>query len=115
MDKTDLMKRLCFYKCAYIKLYPDSKVHGDNMGPIWGRQVPGGSHVGPWTLLSGYVSECVPVLSAPNLLEVINVPVLYTMLPAPNLLSVNHAMTDHYQLVAPTFQQLEAIARCQGS
>ena len=25
----------------------DSKVHGANMGPIWGRQVPGGPHVGP--------------------------------------------------------------------
>ena len=26
---------------------PDSKVHGANMGPIWGRQDPGGLHVGP--------------------------------------------------------------------
>ena len=26
--------------------YPDSKVHGANMGPIWGRQDPGGTHVG---------------------------------------------------------------------
>ena len=25
---------------------PDSKFHGANMGPIWGRQVPGGPHVG---------------------------------------------------------------------
>ena len=24
----------------------DSKVHGANMGPTWGRQDPGGSHVG---------------------------------------------------------------------
>ena len=24
-----------------------SKVHGANMGPIWGRQDPGGHHVGP--------------------------------------------------------------------
>ena len=24
-----------------------SKVHGANMGPIWGRQDPGGPHVGP--------------------------------------------------------------------
>ena len=35
---------------------PDSKVHGANMGPIWGRQDPGGPHVGPmkfaiWVLL----------------------------------------------------------------
>ena len=34
--------------------YPNSKVHGGNMGPIWGRQDPGGPHVDPWTLLSGY-------------------------------------------------------------
>ena len=27
--------------------YPDSKVHGANMGPIWGRQDPGGPQVGP--------------------------------------------------------------------
>ena len=26
---------------------PDSMVHGANMGPIWGRQDPGGPHVGP--------------------------------------------------------------------
>ena len=29
---------------------PDSKVHGANMGPIWGRQDPGGPHVGPVNL-----------------------------------------------------------------
>ena len=34
----------------------DSKVHGANMGPIWGRQDPGGPHAGPmnfaiWDLL----------------------------------------------------------------
>ena len=27
--------------------YSDSKVYGTNMGPSWGRQVPGGPHVGP--------------------------------------------------------------------
>ena len=26
---------------------PNSKVHGAKMGPIWGRQDPGGPHVGP--------------------------------------------------------------------
>ena len=30
---------------------PDSKVHGANMGPIWGRQDPGGPMLAPWTLL----------------------------------------------------------------
>ena len=27
--------------------YPDSKVYGANMGPIWVRKDPGGLHVGP--------------------------------------------------------------------
>ena len=29
------------------QIIPDSMVHGANMGPIWGRQDPGGPHVGP--------------------------------------------------------------------
>ena len=29
---------------------PDGKVHGANMGPIWGRQDPGGPHVGPMNI-----------------------------------------------------------------
>ena len=29
------------------RIYPDSKVHGASMGPIWGRQDPGGPYVGP--------------------------------------------------------------------
>ena len=32
---------------GYGHLYPDSKVHGANMGPTWGRQDPGRPHVGP--------------------------------------------------------------------
>ena len=31
----------------WLEVYPDSKVHGANMGPIWGRQDPAGPHVGP--------------------------------------------------------------------
>ena len=30
--------------------YPDGKVHGANMGPIWGLQDPGGPHVSPMNL-----------------------------------------------------------------
>ena len=33
----------------FADLYPDSKVHGANMAPIWGRQDPGGPHVDPMT------------------------------------------------------------------
>ena len=32
---------------GYRNNNPDSKVHGANMGPIWGQQDPGGPHVGP--------------------------------------------------------------------
>ena len=35
---------------GHDRTYPDSKIHGANMGPIWGRQDPGGSHVGPMNL-----------------------------------------------------------------
>ena len=32
--------------CQMDDDHPDSMVHGTNMGPIWGRQDPGGPHVG---------------------------------------------------------------------
>ena len=35
---------------ASNRSYPDSKVHGANMGPIWGQQDPGGPHGGPMSL-----------------------------------------------------------------
>ena len=38
------------YAHGYIVLallFPESKVHGANMEPIWGRLDPGGPHVGP--------------------------------------------------------------------
>ena len=37
--------------------FPDSKVHGANMGPIWGRQGPGGPMLTPWNLLSGLIKS----------------------------------------------------------
>ena len=37
--------KLCFHKTEYS--HPNSKVHGANMGPTWGRQDPGGPHVSP--------------------------------------------------------------------
>ena len=44
--------------CKHRQHCPDSKVHGGNMGPIWGRQDPGGPHVGPvnfsiWVVMCG--------------------------------------------------------------
>ena len=39
-------------KLRVVFIYPDSKSHGANMGPMWDRQDPGGPRVGTWTLLS---------------------------------------------------------------
>ena len=38
--------------CGYIIILnnPDSKVHGANMGPSWGRQDPAGPYVGHMNL-----------------------------------------------------------------
>ena len=49
--------------------FPDSKIHGPNMGPIWGRQDPGAPHVGPinfsiwvWIKMQQHcTSDCVHV------------------------------------------------------
>ena len=38
--------------------YPDSKVHGANMGPIWGQQDPGGPHVDPTNLATWVTIAC---------------------------------------------------------
>ena len=37
-----------------VEAIPDSKVHGANMGPIWGQQDPGGPHVGPMNFAIWY-------------------------------------------------------------
>ena len=34
-------------RSLFYRYIPGSKVRGANMGPIWGRQDPGGPHVGP--------------------------------------------------------------------
>ena len=43
-------------------IIPDSKIHGANMGSIWGRQDPGGPHVGPmifaiWVSSTRYLGD----------------------------------------------------------
>ena len=43
--------------CCEAVSYPDSKVHGANMGPICGRQDPGGTHVGTTNLAIWVVPE----------------------------------------------------------
>ena len=38
------------YMPIFIQAIPDSKIQGANVGPTWGRQDPGGPHVGPMNL-----------------------------------------------------------------
>ena len=40
-------------------MFPDSKVHGAYMGPTWGRQDPGGVHVGPMNLAIRVYLKCM--------------------------------------------------------
>ena len=41
-----------------LHLSSDSKVHGAIMGPIWGRQDPGGPHVGPMNIAFWDIYAC---------------------------------------------------------
>ena len=47
------------WRCAYFcEKVPDSKVHGANMRPIWGRQDPGGPHVCPMNFVVWELMLC---------------------------------------------------------
>ena len=43
--------------CPLGNNFPDSKVHGANMGPTWVLSAPDGSMLAPWTLLSGLCKQ----------------------------------------------------------
>ena len=70
---------------VYMHSLPESKVHGANMGPIWGRQDPGGLHLGSmnfaiwaglkvlYTLIATHYSDAI--VSAMTL-QVISVSIL---------------------------------------
>ena len=51
---------------------PDSKVHGANMGPIWGRHDPGGPHAGPnnFAIWDGLLPDRTKLLSEPILANI---------------------------------------------
>ena len=44
------VNRVCALLYFVAVCYPGGKVYGANMGPTWGRQDPGGPHVGPMNL-----------------------------------------------------------------
>ena len=47
-----------------IGYFPDSKIHGANMGATWGRQDPGGPHVGPMNLAIRELISCAKNFSS---------------------------------------------------
>ena len=57
LDRMPLLSLLysmsCYISSTYERMstIPDSKVHGANMGRIWGQQDPGGPHVGPMNVV----------------------------------------------------------------
>ena len=53
---------------------PDNNVRGANMGPIWGRQDPGGTHVGHmnfaiWGVLVGEIMHLISLLYTSTTIE----------------------------------------------
>ena len=61
IDIVDISSKLNSILTQCVRVYPDSKVHGANMGPIWGRQEPGGPHVGPMNFAIWIVLEIAPI------------------------------------------------------
>ena len=72
---------------------PDSKVHGANMGPIWGRQDQGGPHVGPmnfaiwdWhSFVEGVITLYqYPINAIPNMCHNVGQAIRLWILPCPH-------------------------------
>ena len=56
VDKTKQSKRRLWWSITwFIVYYPDSMVHGANVGPTWVLSAPDGPHVGPMNLA---IREC---------------------------------------------------------
>ena len=73
----ELLPKRAFRDSIDAFTIPDSKAHGTNMGPIWGRQDPGGTHVGPmnfaiwdvmWALLDDIGNKIVCLNQMANIL-----------------------------------------------
>ena len=56
--------------------YNDSKFHGANVGPTWGRQDPGGPHVCHTNLAIWVIKQASPKLCTPPYLVVIDAKIL---------------------------------------
>ena len=47
-------------------MFPDNKDHGANMGPNWGRQDPGGPHVGPMNFAIWAIRDEIINIDSPD-------------------------------------------------
>ena len=56
----------CLHCVCDKKEFPDSKVNWANMGPIWGRQDPGGPHVGSMNFAIWDAYEMIHVKTFPS-------------------------------------------------
>ena len=54
---------------SLIPPYPDSWVHGANMGPTWVLLAPDGPHVGPMNLAIMVFKGCVAAVTSRNIFE----------------------------------------------
>ena len=79
-DQLSMTELIIDGSCVQLLDPPDCKVHGANMGPIWGRQDPGGSHVGPMNLAIWGVYR-----RGPNLVVTVPIDIEYAM----NVMSLN--------------------------
>ena len=61
-----MVKTLSGVSKRVLLIYPESKVHVANMGSIWGRQDPGGPHVGPLNFAIWVFFICNYKLIIPN-------------------------------------------------
>ena len=59
------------FKKIYLKMSPDSKVHWANMGPIWGRQDPGGPQVGSMNFAIWVIWKMAAILSWPACVSIL--------------------------------------------
>ena len=73
--------------------HPESKVHGANMGPIWGRQDPGGPHVGP---VNFAICSCMVTMQRlPHKDERCRIYDYFATLPKPALFLFSIHLKDH--------------------
>ena len=71
-SKTDFNEIIHIHSRIHsLKMSPDSKVHGANMGPNWGRHDPGGPQVGPMNFAIWGVRKMAAILSWPPCVNIL--------------------------------------------